>query len=191
MTDQLRKKARNLKTGPKKTVRIIAAVMGLFLVGFAVLLATRKPVSMQTVASPLINKAAPAISGTSLDGKKVSLGSYSGQFVLVNFFASWCSPCQDEEKALVQFSSSSPSVNVLGVVFDDTNSSAAGFLHRYGANYQAVSDPNGQIALSYGVSQPPQSYLIAPNGVILTEIIGPVSFASLNQLVDIAKSRGF
>ncbi len=172
-------------------MRIIAAAMGVFLVGLAVLLATRKPVSMQTVASPLINKTAPEISGTSLDGKKVSLTSYAGRFVLVNFFASWCTPCQDEEKALAQFSSSTPGVSVLGVVFDDVNSSAAGFLRRYGANYQAVSDPNGQIALSYGVSQPPQSYLIAPNGVILTEIVGPVSLASLNQLVSIAKARGF
>ena len=191
MTDQLQEQTRSPKTGPRKTVRIIAVVMGVFLVGLAVLLATRKPVSMQTVVSPLINKTAPAISGTSLDGKRVSLTSYAGRFVLVNFFASWCTPCQDEEKALAQFSNSSPDVSVLGVVFDDVNSSAAGFLRRYGANYQAVSDPNGQIALSYGVSQPPQSYLIAPNGVILTEIVGPVSLASLNQLVGIARSRGF
>jgi len=166
-------------------------VVGLFLVGFAILLATRKPVSMQTVASPLINKAAPAITGTSLDGKEVSLASYSGRFVLVNFFASWCAPCQDEEKALVQFSNSNQDVSVLGVVFDDVNSSAISFLRRYGANYQALSDPNGQIALSYGVAQPPQTYLISPNGVILTEIVGPVNLSALNQLISIAKSSGF
>ncbi|MDA8080641.1 MAG: TlpA disulfide reductase family protein [Actinomycetota bacterium] len=174
----------------RKTIRIIAIVVGICLVGFAILLATRKPVSMQSVASPLINRTAPQILGTSLDGKKVSLASYRGQFVLVNFFASWCTPCQDEEKALVQFANSNQGVSVLGVVFDDLNSSAAGFLHRYGATYQAVSDAKGQIALSYGVSQPPQTYLISPSGVVLTEIIGPVNLPSLDQLITIAKSRG-
>jgi len=178
----------NIKS--KKTVRIIASLLGVFLIGFAVLLASRKPVSMQTVASPLINRTAPAISGTSLDGKKVSLASYSGKFVLVNFFASWCIPCQDEEKALVQFADNNQGVAVLGVVFDDVNSSAADFLKRFGAAYQAVSDPKGQIALSYGVSQPPQTYLISPSGVILTEIIGPVNLSSLDQLISIAKSKG-
>ncbi len=174
----------------RKTIRIIATVMGICFVGFAILLATRKPVSMQSVASPLINRTAPPISGTSLDGNKVSLASYPGQFILVNFFASWCTPCQDEEKALVQFANSNQGVSVLGVVYDDLNSSAAGFLHRYGATYQAVSDAKGQIALSYGVSQPPQTYLISPSGVILTEIIGPVNLSSLDQLITIAKSRG-
>ena len=179
------------KSSRRKTVRIVAVVAAVCFAGFAVLLATRKPVSMQTVASPLINKAAPAISGVTLSGSHVMLSSYSGRFVLVNFFASWCTPCQQEEKALVQFSATNPGVSVLGVVFDDTSSSAQSFLQHNGASYQAVADPNGQIALSYGVSQPPQSYLISPTGVILTEIIGPVNLSSLDQLIAIAKSKGF
>lgn len=190
MSSQLEDMSRNSVTKRRKTVRIVAIVTGVCLVGFSVFLATRKPVSMQTVASPLINKVAPPISGATLGGKRIALGSYSGRFVLVNFFASWCTPCQDEENALVQFARTNQDVNVLGVVFDDVNSSARNFLQRYGASYQAVSDPNGQIALSYGVSQPPQTYLISPKGVILTEIIGPVNLTSLDQLITIAKSKG-
>lgn len=174
---------------PKKTVRIIALVVAVCLVGFAVLLATRKPVNMQTVPSPLINKPAPPISGAALDGQPVSLASYSGRFVLVNFFASWCTPCHDEEKALVTFASTNKDVSVLGVAYDDAASSAKGFLSEYGAKYQAIADLNGQVALAYGVSEPPQSYLISPNGVILTEIVGPVNLASLDQLISIAKSK--
>ncbi len=175
----------------RKTVRILAIAVGACLVGFSILLATRRPVSMQTVASPLINKTAPPISATTLAGKKLSLSSYSGHFVLVNFFASWCTPCQQEEKALVQFSNTNQDVRVLGVVFNDITSSAKNFLSRNGATYQAVTDPNGQIALSYGVSDPPQSYLISPKGVILTEIVGPVNLSSLDQLVALARSKGF
>ncbi len=190
MSSHLEEMGRNSVTKRKKTVRIFAIVAGVCLVAFSVFLATRKPVSMQTVASPLINKVAPPISGTTLGGERIALGAYYGRFVLVNFFASWCTPCQDEESALVQFARTNQDVSVLGVVFNDVNSSARSFLQHYGASYQAINDPNGQIALAYGVSQPPQTYLISPKGVILTEIIGPVNLSSLDQLITIAKSKG-
>lgn len=175
----------------RKTVRNISIAMGILVVAFSVLLATRKPVDMQTVASPLLNKPAPAISGTSLQGGQVSLGDYSGKFVLVNFFASWCTPCHSEEQDLVKFAEQHRSVKVLGVPYNDANSSARQFLSSYGAHYQAVTDPQGQIALSYGVTNPPQTYLISPQGKILTEILGPVNLNSLNQLLAIAKSKGY
>lgn len=179
------------KGGQKKTIRRIAIVAALVLIGFSILLATRKPVSMQTVSSPLLNKSAPSFSGTSLSGKRISLSDYSGRFVLLNFFASWCSPCHTEEPALVKFANENNDVSVVGIPYDDSNSSAIGFLRSYGADYQAVEDPQGQIALKYGVTQPPLTYLIAPNGVILTEIIGPVNLTSLNQLIVVAKSKGY
>lgn len=179
------------KMGQKKTIRNIAIAAALVLVGFSILLATRKPINMQTVSSPLINKPAPSFKGTTLSGKKIALSDYSGRFVLLNFFASWCSPCHTEQQALVKFASENNGVSVVGVPYDDSNSSAAGFLRSYGANFQAVEDPMGQIALSYGVTQPPQTYLIAPNGAILTEIIGPVNLTSLNQLIAVAKSKGY
>lgn len=150
---------------------------------------------MQTIASPLIGKKAPPINGISLTtGKKVSLASFEGRFVFVNFFASWCVPCNDEMPGLVKFAKEHQKVGdatVLGVAFNDSNSSALAFLHRYGATYQAVSDPNGQIALSYGMAQPPLSYLVAPNGVILTEVVGPINQIELDNLITIAKSKGY
>lgn len=183
-----------VRVGSKKAIRRIAVLVALVFVAFAVLLATRKPVSMQTIASPLISHQAPSIDGVTLTGEKASLASYSGRFVLINFFASWCIPCQKEESGLVKFAQDHQRVGdaaVLGVAFNDPNSSALAFLKHYGATYQAVTDPNGQIALSYGVAQPPQSYLVAPNGVILTEIIGPINQGSLDQLITIAKSKGY
>lgn len=167
------------------------AVVAVAFAAFAVLLATRKPVSLQTVVSPLLLKDAPPISGTTLSGDNFALSSYRGKFVLVNFFASWCTPCRQEERALVQLSRQTSNVQVVGVAFDDAASSASGFLKSYGAQYPAVQDPNGRIALEYGVSQPPQSYLVAPNGKILTEIIGPVSFVALEKLIAVAKSKGY
>lgn len=186
------KKPGTKKPGTRKTIRNISILVGLVMVGFAVLLATRKPVSMQTVSSPLLDKPAPVVSGITLGNKEFSLASYKGRFVLLNFFASWCTPCHAEEKDLVNFASNhTRSVAVVGVPYDDANSSARQFLQSYGANYQAVTDPQGQIALAYGVTSPPQTYLISPKGTILTEIIGPVNLNSLDQLLAIAKSKGY
>lgn len=180
------------KSGKKKTIRNISVLVGVLMVAFAILLATRKPINMQTVSSPLLNKPAPIVSGVTLSNKELSLNSYKGKFVLLNFFASWCTPCHVEEQDLVKFASQHQrSVAVLGVPYDDANSSARQFLGSYGANYQAVADPQGQIALAYGVTSPPQTYLISPKGTILTEIIGPVNLNSLNQLLTIAKSKGY
>jgi len=183
-----------IEKSPNKTVRRISITVAILVAVFGVVLATRKPASEQTVASPLISRPAPAIIGTTLTGQQVSLANYAGRFVLVNFFASWCTACQTEEKGLVGFAAKhrkAGDASVLGVIYDDTNSSAQAFLNRYGATYNAAVDPKGRIALEYGVNGIPQSYLIAPNGTILTEIIGPVNQISLDQLINIAKSRGF
>lgn len=192
MSNQVDGNVPKRKSGKKKTIRNISVSVGVLMVAFAVLLATRKPINMQTVPSPLLNKPAPPVSGTTLRNKELSLASYKGKFVLLNFFASWCTPCHTEEKDLAEFASlHQRSVAVLGVPYNDANSSARQFLSSYGANYQAVTDPRGQIALEYGVTSPPQTYLISPKGTILTEIIGPVNLNSLDQLLAIAKSKGY
>lgn len=179
------------RMGSRKRVRLIALLASVAFVAFAVLLATRKPVNMQSVASPLIGKPAPAITATTLSGHSLSLNSYRGRFVLLNFFASWCTPCHAEEQALVQFSNESNGTSVVGVAFNDVNSSASAFLKSFGATFPAATDPRGQIALAYGVAQPPQTYLIAPNGAILSEIIGPINLPALNRLLSIAKAKGY
>ncbi len=155
-------------------------------------LATR-PAALNTIeASPLVGKPAPAIVAPSLSGATVSLAAYRGRYVVVNFFASWCPPCQQETPQLLEFVVQHPgarSPTVLGVVFSDSASNAEGFARSNGVKWPIVTDPGGQVALAYGVSDPPASFLVAPDGRVVAEIVGGVTSQGLDQLLAEAQAE--
>jgi thiol-disulfide isomerase/thioredoxin len=137
-------------------------------------------------ASPLIGKAAPATSGTSITGKGVTdLAALSGKWVFVNFFASWCGPCQEEMPDLEQFQeehASAANATVFGVEFDPTDASAAkGFLSGRTATWPAINDPSAD--LSWGVHDPPESYLVSPSGIVVEKWFGPITAATINTAI--------
>ena len=156
-----------------------AVAVGALLIAFVVVLATRPPATSNQVDSPLLGRPAPAVAGAALAGGSVSLQSLRGRFVLVNFFASWCPPCHVEQPSLVKLART---VAILGITYDDSASSAAGFLASTGSHWSAVADPNGAIALSYGVRGPPESYLISPDGTVVAKILGPVTAVQVAYL---------
>jgi cytochrome c biogenesis protein CcmG/thiol:disulfide interchange protein DsbE len=161
------------------------AVAGVTICLVAVL-ATRSAGENTTAASPLLGKPAPAIDSTSLGGAKVSLASYRGRYVVLNFFASWCQPCQLEEPQLVEFvaqhqGASAPAV--LGVVFSDSAGNAAAFARSNGVTWPLVTDPAGLVALAYGVANPPDSFLVAPDGRVVAHVVGGVTASGLDQLI--------
>jgi cytochrome c biogenesis protein CcmG/thiol:disulfide interchange protein DsbE len=160
-------------------------------IGFCVLLATRPGPSAVNAGTALIGKPAPPIAGRSLiGGGEVSLSSDKGRFVYVDFFASWCAPCTSEAPVLAAFlleHGRSHNVAVLGVDIDDTAGQGAQFLKRTFATWPAVEDVSGadSIAVSYGVDDPPQGYLIAPDGRVLDRIVGALkSPAQLDALIE-------
>jgi cytochrome c biogenesis protein CcmG, thiol:disulfide interchange protein DsbE len=131
---------------------------------------------------------APLFASTDLSGHPIVLSAYRGRRVILNFWASWCIPCRAEFPVLKQLETAHPDVVVLGVVFDDTDSSAATFMRAEGATWPGVRDPQAQIADAYGVhAKPgiPVSVLIAPDGRIqdrrygaLATLAAAVAFAN-------------
>ncbi len=175
----------------RHTARWIAAIVLLVLVVVAVVAATRPSYQATQVASPLEGHQAPAISGVTLTGQHVSLADYRGRYVYVNFFASWCPPCQAEEPNLVAFnflqSRSPDGAALLSVVFNDTDAGARRFVATMGADWPALSDHDGTIANAYGVGSPPQTFLIDPHGTVVGLLDGP---ATTNQLTaTLARAR--
>jgi cytochrome c biogenesis protein CcmG/thiol:disulfide interchange protein DsbE len=171
-----------------KLARWTACGAGLGALVLVAVLATRPPAT-QTVASPLIGKPAPSVAGKNLDGGFSSLASLRGRFVLLNFYASWCPPCRTEAPDLVKFAFSRPSgqrVAVFGVVYGDTAGNAAAFERQVGATWPSVADSSEKIAIDYGVDDPPQSFLIAPDGRVVDRILGGVTVGALDRLVDTA-----
>ena len=90
----------------------------------------------------------------------------SDEPILVNLWASWCVPCIVEHPLLVELSAEYPG-RVHGLVFDDTEENAAEFLAERGNPFTSVGmDPTGQGALAFGHLGVPETFIIAPGGVI-------------------------
>jgi cytochrome c biogenesis protein CcmG/thiol:disulfide interchange protein DsbE len=157
----------------------------LVLAAFSAVLATRKSAVDQQARSPLLGRQAPPIQGTPLaGGGSFSLYAFRGRYVIVNFFASWCVPCQQEQPQLVRFAHEpNGKTAVVGVLFSDTPRPARAYMLANGGDWPVLADADGQIALDYGVRGPPESYLLNPDGIVLAKFVGPVSAAGLDALV--------
>jgi cytochrome c biogenesis protein CcmG, thiol:disulfide interchange protein DsbE len=151
--------------------------------GLVALLATRPPAAATEVDTPLLGHRAPDMSGSTLSGGTFDLAALRGRWVVVNFFASWCQPCQEEEPDLVTFAyghRGPQDAALVGVVYDDAASNARSFLSSSGATWPALADPGGTLAVDFGVRAPPETFLVSPAGVVTAHLDGPVTASQLD-----------
>ncbi|MDA8313507.1 MAG: TlpA disulfide reductase family protein [Actinomycetota bacterium] len=172
--------------------RWVAGAVLAVLVGVAVVVATRPSSQATQVQSPLVGHRAPTLRATTLAGGHFSLSAERGHYVYVNFFASWCPPCQQEEPALVDFAFresrlGSSGARLVSVVFNDTVRDARRFVSDWGVRWPVVLDDEGTIANRYGVGSPPMTFLVDPAGVVVGTWIGPVTVAQLDQMLSAAR----
>lgn len=156
------------------------------MLGFLFVLATSDSSASRTVDSPLLGRQAPPIVGETIDGSTYDLAEARGGYVVVNFFATWCIPCVREHPELVNFEQRhrlAGDASVISVVYDASTSSVQSFFADNGGDWPVVEDPDGRIALEYGVSGVPESYLIAPDGTVVFKLIGGVTASGLDRLL--------
>lgn len=136
----------------------------------------------------MIGSPAPDFTVTDSD-RTVSLHSFRGKPVVLNFWTSWCAPCIEEMPSLVQLQKRMGSrLTVLAVSWDQSERDYRNFLRQYNIDLLTVRDPQKMTWDLYGATGQPETYIIDASGTLRRKFIGPVSWDSseiieyLNQL---------
>ena len=125
--------------------------------------------------SVFINKPAPPITETPLKSfTSVSLDEIKSPSIkLVNFWASWCPPCRAEHPKLLELSEQG--VQIIGINFNDNEDNASLYLKESGNPFTSIAfDPSGKTAIDWGVTAPPETFIINSKGVVIFRFAGPL-----------------
>jgi cytochrome c biogenesis protein CcmG/thiol:disulfide interchange protein DsbE len=175
---------------PGRPARVTAVVVAVVVIGFIAVLVSgyaSRDDDPDSGPSPLDGKVAPALVGPTLDGGTFDLASERGNWVVVNFFATWCVPCLQEHPELQRFAERNAGTNrrVVGVVFGGASEvgPARAFMRDNGGDWPVVID-QGRIAVDYAVPKVPESILVSPTGLVYTKLRGGVTADDLDKLID-------
>lgn len=127
---------------------------------------------------------APTFLLTSFAGEQVDLRDLRGQVVVVNFWASWCTPCEREAVELEQAYQQLKDQGVvfLGVDYVDTEPEARAYIERFGITYLNGPDLETRIAQAFRIRGVPETYIIGRDGRLAAVKIGP--YASVNEIIE-------
>ncbi|GAA3565989.1 TlpA disulfide reductase family protein [Microlunatus spumicola] len=133
---------------------------------------------------------APKLEGTTLDDKPLALSQLAGDIVVINVWGSWCAPCRAETPDLVRVATEQArrGVSFVGINTRDNPDAAKAFVRANKVAYPSVVDHNGEVLLALRDTIPttavPTSVVIDRQGRVAARIIGPVTYTTLQGLLD-------
>lgn len=141
------------------------------------------PAGRQTEA--VLGRPAPDIAVRSLDGGEVSLSALRGRPVVLNFWASWCVSCRQEEGALKAAAERwTGTVAFIGVDIQDSPGAARAYLTAAGYPYP-VGPPVAGVPAAYGVKAPPETFFIDGRGVVAARFLGPLDGPAIDRYLQL------
>ena len=112
--------------------------------------------------------------------RNVNLAQFRGQVLVLNFWATWCPPCEEELPSLMRMQDRlrSRGVTVLGVSIDVDGDAYHRFLQQRGVNFMTIRDPEQKVPTVYGTTGWPETYIIDRQGVLRRKFVGAVDWTS-------------
>lgn len=164
----------------RRLVYLLPLALFIVLAGYFVL-ALRPGYDPHTLPSAMINKEAPAFDLAGLNGQGLALTALKGTPVVINFFASWCVPCREEQPMLMRLSEREH-VPLYGIDYKDTPQDAMKLLAQFGDPYRRVGlDPDGKVGLNFGVYGVPETYVLDSTGHIRRRFVGPLTAEEVDK----------
>ena len=137
--------------------------------------------------SVLINKDIPSFNSISLynNDDSITARDLKNKKVLINFFASWCTPCRIEHPLFFDLAEKHPNLYILGINHKDEKNDALNYLEKDGNPYNFVGiDFDGLIALEFGVFGLPETFLINEDGKIIFKNMGPLTLGIIENDIE-------
>jgi len=125
--------------------------------------------------SVLVGREAPKVPTTGLPGIPVLIDAdlRTGEVTVVNFWATWCPPCRAEHPVLLDMAARG--IRVAGINIMDDDRKAAAYLAEEGNPFLGVAtDPQGRNRVEWGVTAPPETFILAGDGTVLFRFVGPL-----------------
>lgn len=135
-----------------------------------------------SLPSTLIGKPAPNVPEQGLAGypKLEQADLATGDVVVLNFWASWCPPCRAEHPTLLAMKAEG--IDLVGINFKDDADDAARYLEREENPFRALGfDPQGRVAIDWGVTAPPETFILDGEGKVLFRFAGPLVGSDYQQ----------
>lgn len=158
---------------------VVLALLGVL--GVSLLRSQQGPVGVGSMA--------PDFSLTTFEGDQIDLDDLRGKVVVINFWASWCKPCEEEAEELERAYQMMKDRGVvfLGVNYVDTEPEALGYLDRFGITYPNGPDLGTRISQAYRIRGVPETFVVGPDGRVDSFQKGPyLSLSDITQAVEAA-----
>jgi len=142
--------------------------------------------SEEFLGAKAMHEPAPALAGDTVDGSAVALADLRGSVVVVNFWATWCDPCRDEQPELVGLAGDyeGKGVELLGVNERDDTAKARGWIEEFDVPYPSIVDEPGAWADDFAFFGLPDTYVIDRDGTVRWAVYGQTGAAQLTELID-------
>jgi cytochrome c biogenesis protein CcmG/thiol:disulfide interchange protein DsbE len=145
---------------------------------------------IRTQQGPIgIGDKVPDLTFTTFEGDSIPLRDLQGQVVVINFWASWCKPCEQEALELEEAYQvyKDRGVIFLGVDYVDTETEALTYLEKFGISYPNGPDLRTRISQAFRIRGVPETYIAGVDGRLVAVKIGPYqSFNEITQQIELA-----